>query len=67
MSLAETEENVLLVQILTEVAGESLSQMSAAPRTRIAQQQQQQQQVKEETDEEAEEDDLAARLNAIRN
>lgn len=55
----------MLVQILTEVAGESLSQMSAAPRTRIAQQQQQQQ-VKEDTDEEAEEDDLAARLNAIR-
>lgn len=54
------------VQILTEVAGESLAQMSAAPRTRIAQKQQQQQEVTEESEDDAEQDELAARLNAIR-
>lgn len=53
----------VILQILTEVAGESLAQMTAAPKTRIAQQQQQQP-AKEESDEE--EDDLAARLQAIR-
>ena len=54
-----------MMQILTEVAGESLAQMSAAPKTRIAQQKQQQE-AREEVEEETEDDDLAARLNAIR-
>jgi hypothetical protein len=52
------------VQILTEVAGESLAQMTAAPKSRIAQPQRQQTQ--EVEPEESEEDDLAARLQAIR-
>ena len=53
------------VQILTEVAGESLSQMMAAPRSRIAQPQRQQ--IPQEAEPvDAEQDELAARLQAIR-
>ena len=54
------------MQILTEVAGETLSQMAAAPRTKLAQKQAQVQE-EEEQQQDSEDEQLAARLKAIRN
>lgn len=60
----EEETEAEINKVLTEVAGETLAQLSAAPKTRVNQQQQLPQQQEEEGEEE--EDDLAERLNAIR-
>lgn len=54
----------ILLQVLTEVAGETLSQLAAAPKAKVPQPQRVQQPV--EYEQETEEDDLAARLQAIR-
>lgn len=52
------------MQVLTEIAGETLGQMAAAPRNKVAAAPVAAQ--KQEEEEDAEAADLQARLNAIR-
>ena len=54
----------MAMQVLTEVAGESLSGLANAPKNKLAQKQAAKPQEAEE--EEAEDEDLAERLRAIR-